>query len=689
MFILSNVCIPKQQVEMLKERIENGHMSPNEIKNLMPDEKAALKAILEDFVTEKLNIKASSEEIKAINVKAQKIEAAQAKLGDGLGVPTRTKENIDFFKAKKEMDDYLQELNPSSKLRVATGTIGRGMMLASVKSPILNIGSNIEIGLTEGLGRRIAAGTLKGTDSGLAKDYIKMVNSVYQKTGYDLSRMMELADNGAGGSRVLDDVVHAQGKGATRKVGRVVEDVVFKQLMGAPDVASGAIHFADSVNLNALKFAKGNTGKAKTIMEDAMRIEPITPEGAALRQQAILDAQVATWTNKSWASSASLGVRKILNDMSGDARLGDFLLPFIKTPANVISTGLDYAGMGIPKALVDTVKAIRTGNMKDQAFIQSTSRNLIRSGLGITGALVIAANLDENSFVGAYDPSRSQIEALKNSHENSIKIGNKWISTDWFGPLAVPLNGMMYARKYGNGKGELSYQYAKGSASTVLGLPGVKDVTDFAAKQKQQQGQSAGDTGQGVVNYATSQLFSRFVPSLLGDIASGTDSKVRESGKGVQGLKAKIPGLRESLPVKKDVFGKDVQNEPGISTVLFGSRVKTDKSTPVTKEITRVDNATGKTITFTDWNKSSTKALVQFKQKYGAAKYNEAKTKYGQLLEAEVNRRMNRSEYKQMDDSQKLTELNNADSQAMKDTFKQYGFKTSKTKGNSLLSKTR
>lgn len=685
-----NICIPKEQTAQLKDDLLAGKIKTADIAKMLPSEKAAVKAILEDIVTEKLGVRASSAEIKKISTIADKIDTAQVKLGDDLGTPGKLKENLAFFKAKKEMDDYLSSLNPSSNLRVASGTIGRGMMLASVKSPVLNIGSNIEIGLTEGLGRRIASGTLKGADSKLAKDYIKMVNTVYQKTGYDLSRMTSLIDSGKNGERVLDDTVHAQGTGAVRKVGRGVEDVVFKQLMGAPDVASGAIHFADSVNLNAVKLANGSKAKASEYMRDAMRIDPQTEQGIQLRDQGILDAQVATWTNNSWASKASTGVRRILNDMSGDARLGDFLLPFVKTPANVISTGLDYAGGGALKAMVSTVQAVRTGNLKDRAYLQGLSRNLVRSGLGLTAAVAIAANLDENSFVGAYDPQRAQIEALKNSKENSIKIGNKWISTDWFGPLAVPLNGIMYARKYGNTKGELSYQYAKGSASTMLNLPGVKDITSFAAKQKQQQGASSSDAGAGAVNYATSQLYSRLVPSVLSDIAKATDSKERVGNKGVQGIEAKIPGLREKLPVKKDIFGNEVKTEPGASTILFGSRVKTDKSTAATKEITRVDNATGKSITFTDWDKASTKELMAFKQKLGQKKFEEAKTKYGQTLQASLNKTIARREYKQLDDDQKLKVISDADSQAKKKVFEQYSFKYKAGKSStSLLSKFR
>ena len=250
-------CIPKEVVERLKASLESGEVKPETIANMLPEEKLALRAILESVVSKELGVKVSSEEIAEITKLSKKIDAAQTKLGGEIGNPTKVEENVDFFKAKKEMDDYLLSRTPSNTLKVATGTIGRGMMLFSVKSPILNIGSNIELGFTDALSRRIASFNLKGTDNKLATDFVKMTNKIYQTSGYDISRMTTLSDSGAGGSRVLGETVHSQGKGAVRWVGRKIsEDIVFKQLMGAPDVVFSAAHFADSVNLNAQKLAK-------------------------------------------------------------------------------------------------------------------------------------------------------------------------------------------------------------------------------------------------------------------------------------------------------------------------------------------------------------------------------------------------------------------------------------------------
>ncbi len=632
------------------------------------------QAFLQDLVAEKIGITVTADEVKQIKSRAEAIDAAQAKLGNDVGNPAKMNENISFFEEKKKMDEYLLSLSPSSRVKVLTGTVGRGMMLFSVKSPILNIGSNTELGIIEALSRRLANGSVRGTNNALALDYVKMVNKIYQKTGYDLSRMETLSNVGAGGASVLGDIVHAEGKGAIRKVGRFVEDVVFKQMMGAPDVAFASSHFADSVNLNALKLADGNKAHAERIMSDALLITPQTVEGEILRNQGILDAQVATWTNKTWASKISLGIRNILNDVSGDQRIGDLVMPFVKTPANVIATGLDYAGMGIPKALIETVNAFRTGDLKSKAFHQNVARNLVRAGLGITTAVIIAHMLKDDDFVGAYDPARAQIEALRNSNENSVRINGKWISMDWFGPISIPLTAMMYARKYGRTPQEQAFQYGKGMVMSLKQLPGIKDAMDLVSSNKgnvdtvDAATQSASDS---ILNFA----YSRLVPGFVGDIAKSQDQFERKTGSTVATIQSKIPGLREKLPIKKNIFGENVKTEPAWSVMIFGSRLKTNTEDALIKEINTVATANDRGVSFTDWSKSNNKSLVQFRDKVGDATFQQAQEKYGEFLKSELQKTVKDAKYLAASDAEKLNLINNADTTATDKVFALYHFK--------------
>ena len=669
-------CIPKSVSEKLKLALERGEITPDKIASMLPEEKKALKSLLEEVVTERLGISISSEEIAQISKISKKIDNAQKILGDDLGNPLKRKENVNFWKAKKEMDDYLMSKSPANQLRIATGTVGRGMMLASIKSPILNIGSNIEVGLTEAFSRRFSNLSVKGTDGSLAKEYVRMVNEVYQKTGYDISRMISITDTGAGGLRVLgEDIVHSQGPGAYRKGARVVEDIVFKQLMGAPDVAFSSFHFADSVNVNARKMFK-DKNLAKEAMIDAMRLEPKTPAGELLRQQGILDAQMATWTNDSWASKTTESLRTVFNKATGDVRLGDLLFPFIKTPANVIATGMDYAGLGIPKALIKTFEAIRQGTIKDKTVIKSIIRDLIRAGMGLTGAVMISRQLDEDDFVGAYDPQRAQIEQLRNSNYNAVRIGDKWISTDWFGPLSVPLTAMMYARKYGDKGGkEKTFQYAKGVGSAILDLPVISDARDYFVSVGYKKGDELKDMTDDTLDWITNFASSRLIPSILADTANAFDKKQRQSSGNIDKLKAKIPGLRNTLPEKKNIFGETIMGEPALSELMFGSRVKTDRETELIKEINNIIMNSDTNINFTNWDKSSNKSLIQFREKKGDEIFEEAKIKYGEKLKELLEKEIKKDSYKKLNDNEKADLLNSIDSEATDIIFKKYNFK--------------
>jgi hypothetical protein len=642
------------------------------------------QAFLEDFVSSKLGLDVTKEQVAVISEKAAKIQALQEKVEGEIGNVAKEAEVTEFLKAKSEMDEYLQSQMPASNLKVLTGTYGRGMMLSAPKSSILNIGSNLQVGITESIIRRLSERAWKGTDNKLALDYVKMVQRIYQKTGYDISRMTTLEDTGTKGGRVLGETVHAQGPGAIRKAGRIVEDIVFKQMLGAPDVAFSAANFADSVNINAMKMAKNNPVKARELMAEAMKLDA-TGDGAILRQQAILDAQKATWTGHTIVSKFSEGVRKVFNDASGDFRAGDWLFPFVKTPANVIATGMDYAGMGIPKVLFDTVKSMREGDMGSPEHIRAVSRTLSTAGFGLTAAFIIASQLDDDDFVGAYDPKRAQIESLRNSNTNAFRVGDKWISTEWLAALGIPVSAIMYARKYGKaGKGEMAYQYVSGVLSGIKSAPVIKEIMDWSKNNTYKQNQTLSEmTGQ-TANYTIDQLSARLMPSSISDIAKMTDKYQRTSTKGVEAFKAKVPGLRQTLPIKTDIFGKQLENEPAWSTILFGSRVKSDKESAIIKEINTVSQNADKSINFTDWDKSSSKTLAQFKEKKGQAKFDEAKLRYGKELQAKLEKVIKNSSYNRLSDEEKAKVINGFDTEVMNSVFKRYGFKYKPAKSPKL-----
>lgn len=638
---------------------------------------------LEDLVSDRLGVNITAEEMENITTKARKVQEAQLAVGLDLGNPEKSAETVAFFVALKEINDYMQSIAPVPVFELLFSSLRKANLLASVKSTVINVTSNALLAGAEMVTRRISNGTVRGANNRLALDYIKLAREVYKKTGYDISRMINIKDTGAGGERYLGDTQHSQGPGRARGYIRFMEDLVFKNLTGAPDAAFASAHFSDSLNLISLKLAEGDSELASEYMRDAMRVSPVSDEGQLLRAQGIMDAMYATATQDTWLSKATLDVRKVLNNIKAPFRFGDFFDPFVKTGSNLIAMGLyDSTGAAGLHGAVEWGNMLRKRSF-DPEVARSATKKIVRSGLWITSALLLTGLVDEDDYVGPYDPARYQIDQLRNSPQSAFRIGGHWISTDYLGPLAVPFNAIMHARKYGKaGPGEFMWEYAKGAGGTILNAPVISSLGETWSNMQKKQDMTLPEMvaagGEGLVN----QFGSILVPSMLSDVAKALDDTERKPENALQGLQSKVPGLRNMLPEKTNVFGETMKTENPLYTILFGARVKTDTSDPLIDEIVEVVRLSGKNISFTDWKKSNSKKLAQFRQKVGDKRYNEAIEEYGKNMRKLIRSTTRSVEYRKADVEEKNDILSSLDTKATEEVFKKYNFtyKTEKKK---------
>lgn len=627
-----------------------------------------------DLVAEKLGVTISPEEAKNISEKSAKLEElANEKPDNDFGLP-----NLAYFKARREMFDYLHSLAPSSNLRIFTSTISRGNMLFSVKSPLTNIIGNTAQGIQQAIERRLSSGKTGGVNGKFGIKYFKFANKVFKETGYDVTRMLHIDDT----ERTLgEDIIQSQGKGKVRKVGRFYEDVVFKKLMAAPDVAFSAAHFADSANIASTKMAEkeGLKGEALNkraleIFKDATSLNPQTDEGLYVRSQAIADASYATYQNDSYYSTLALAIRKIVNTATGDVRLGDQLMPFVKTPANVIGAGIDASGVSAIRGLYNLRGALESAKLGNKEPLRQVVRDFVRSGLGLSLAVIISAMFDPDDFIGEYpvNPKEQELLRLQRATPNSIRIGDKWISLDYFGAIGAPLVGMLYARKYGNGLVNTTYKYAQGVGTQLLKFPSFTEVYDLlkstteniqsVSDTKKTPEEQAKDTLQGLGTTAADYLSARVVPAIVYDVGKATDPNERKYDykNPAERVQAKLPIVRNQLPERKDVLGETVKNQNAISTFLFGSRVKTATDNAVVDELVRLQS-TGNLPSITDVERTSTRVKnykAQMEEKGTPEKYdtviNKFKTDYAKKVETLINS----GTYKRANDEEKANKIN-------------------------------
>jgi len=632
---------------------------------------------LSDLVASKLGIKVTPEEVSQIAAKAKKLEELSTKLDPVLGIP-----DTEYWVARRNLDNYIHSLNPVHGLKVATSVIGRGTMLFSFKSPLTNIISNTVMMGMQGFERRIATGAYRGLNPEFMLAYVKKVNQIFQKSGYDISRLDALWPSQV---RLGEEITHAQGAGAVRKVGRFYEDIVFKQLMGAPDVASSSIAFADSADLVASKIAKtegliGDAARVRSqqILLDAIKIQPESVEGNLVRAQAIADARYTTYTNKSGFSDVAMGIRKLLNGLPkmGNVRLGDQLMPFVKTPANVVSAAIDAAGVGAFKGFAKLPKAIKLFKAGEPALMKEAVRDFTTAGLGLTLATILAYSINPDDFVGDYDAlstKERELAALKNAPYNSIRVGDKWISLDYFGPLASAFVGIMYARKYGDTLPQKIAKYTHGAAGQLMRIPGLTELTDMIAGV--QEAASSGDykkTALGVSDELVSFIRSRVIPAITGDFARGLDRYERQTGSDIWSKTISgIPGLRQTLPPKiSPTTGQPIESSGLVSTLLFGGRVRNAQENAVVTEIDRLygENAAP---AIRDIEKSSSRVRALHGE-IGDDKFVSALQYYGSEYGKRVGVEISSVGYRSLTDEDKMKRLNSIRSDVMDDMILKY-----------------
>lgn len=652
---------------------------------LTPDNE---KAFLQDIVSQKLGATVTPEEAKQIAIRSDNLQAAAKKITTPGSFEDNPQAQIEYFKAQDEINKYVQSLTPNSNLKVFTGTFGRAMMVATIHSPFLNVESHTVEGFLATAERRLVDRNIRTLNNSLVRKYMNFANKVFDASEYDLSRFEAL---GGDKKTMGEDVMHSQGPGPMRKLGRLSEQLIFKNLHGKLYQRFAAFHFADSANLKttAIAYAEGLTGeaakaRANELFKDATSLQPKTPQGKIIRAQAQADALRATFTNKSIISDTSLQMRKVANTATGDYRIGDLEVPFAKIPANVLGASLDYAGISLTAKLsigiAKTLKQVVGREPFDKENFADVNRYFVRAGLGLMFAYAISSLIKPTDFIGAYptNPTEKQLLSQQNGVANSIRVGNKWISLDYLAVLSAPLLGFLYAKKYGS-KTPLDYiyQYGRGATQSLENIPGLQQIANaYTVLHTPPTKKDTASTAFATVGKQTlSALTSRIVPGLLSDIAKMTDPYQRAVAKTsiFAGIQKNIPGLRQGLPIKRDLFGTAQKTEPWLSTFLFGSRVKTVNDSKVLQELVSLDKQ-GALPSITDISTSSTR-VKQLKTQIGPTQFNQAMQYFGKNLKQNMLQTIESPNYQTAQTPQdKQAMLNKAKEATVKQMLSAYGY---------------
>ena len=317
------------------------------------------------------------------------------------------------------------------------------------------------------------------------------------------------------------------------------------------------------------------------------------------------EALSRTWQDNNGYTKFVLNVRKGLNQINVRGYgLGDILIPFAKTPANLTKAIVDYSPVGLVTTMLDGVKlknAIQTGQFTPQMqhkFVQELGKATAGTMLYVLGVALAKAGITS----GESDEDKDVSNFLKNTlgiSSYSIKIGDKTFTYDWAQPIAAPLTITSNIVNAKDNKEMALLEAIVGSmdsaGSTLLEQSFLQSINDVL------------NNYDGVVSGLITEVLelpSRAIPTLSKQIVDLTDNTQRqtfEKGQPVQSAinaaKAKIPGLSQKLAPQVDTLGREIQRYGGKNNafnVFFNpANVNTENISEAAQEIYDVYTVTG------------------------------------------------------------------------------------------------
>lgn len=372
-------------------------------------------------------------------------------------------------------------------------------------------------------------------------------------------------------------------------------------------------------------------------------------------EQAEQEALESVFQNKSALSDFALGLRGGINKIgTKEFGLGDVLIPYAQTPANLTQQAINYSPLGALKGIYN----LSQGNQRQASLDLARSligTGLIGGGYGLAKAgLTTPSQFDEN-----YTKNKKIRENLQPLGIRPDQLGDMWYAP--FQPMSSPI-ATGTAMAYGENP-----LYA--GLNTVVDQPYLQGVTRGLRDLQE------GDWTKAATNVVAS-IPSQFVPTLASQFAQSIDPYQRETydpNKLQYGLNtaiAKVPFASKTLPEKIDVTGQPIERystkggQKLFDIFLNPTFINKKTTDPVLSELKYIYNQTKETshfmpsvdkkLEFTNVDGNPQKIVLTGRE------FSEYQRRLGQRMYDEFNYVMDLPEYANADEYGKIKILENA-----------------------------
>lgn len=282
------------------------------------------------------------------------------------------------------------------------------------------------------------------------------------------------------------------------------------------------------------------------------------------------------------------------------------LVPFKKTPANIIKRGLEYSPLGLLKGTRELVDSVRTGNTTPAQVIDSMSAGLTGTGIMALGYFLGGMGLLRGG--DDEDSKKQYFDEMQGEQSYSLNIGGYSYTIDWAAPAVLPLFVGVELQKYMSSKNSgYSIEDFTNALSKI-----TEPVFDLTMMQGINDAIRSASYGKGAqVTALLSSAFTDYftqglAPAMLGQVNRSFVDRTRRTTypdpennipdgmeKVMQRTMQKWPGLSKMLPQALDDFGRSQENNPWWENFFSPGYLEKKSSSDAEKALGELYNATG------------------------------------------------------------------------------------------------
>jgi hypothetical protein len=288
--------------------------------------------------------------------------------------------------------------------------------------------------------------------------------------------------------------------------------------------------------------------------------------------------------------------------------IGNLLLPFVRTPYQILSRGIERSPLGAVGTAVDVLRgaygrdlgAALRGEVAGPRGVTPLGERLGDNLLGSAFWTYFFAQAKGGNISGSGPdrPEEQQLLRSKGWQPFSVKIGDRWVAYNNWGPVAIPLASAAALAE--------AQRYRKAGLAEddpAVWVDGIRRTAQIVTDQTYLQGVAAVfkglDNPQQFGPTLVNNLISTFVPlggalATLGQYQDPYQRRI-EGLNPLQAVQMRLPvgapivGGRERVPIAQDVLGRPMPNvREGVIGALSPAQVSPTRADPVLEELDRL-----------------------------------------------------------------------------------------------------